>query len=187
MAKKAKKKSSGLLTILLAVVIFAILLGGNKNKDQATAPAATQTAVKTERVTEPPTEAPTDAPTDAPTEVPAKQETKEPSIVIAINTDEAGEYGKEMTLNANTDMPIKFYGYFLPAGTYNVSIFIGSTAQISVYKAEKEIVNGWEEFPTGGSLPVVLLSAKDKKTITVSDGEFVKISGSGVFTFVGVE
>lgn len=179
MAKKAKKKSSGLLTILLAVVIFVILLGGNKNKDQAKAPAATQTAVKAETVTE--------APTEAPTEVPAEQETKEPSIVISINTDEAGEYGKEMTLNAGTDMEENFYGYFLPAGTYNVSVFIGSTAQISVYKDDKQKVDGWEEFPIGCSQPVVMLSAEDKKTITVSDGEFVKISGSGVFTFVGVE
>ena len=179
MAKKAKKKSSGLLTILLAVVIFAILLGGNKNKDQEKVPTATQTAVKAETATE--------APTEAPTEVPAEQETKEPSIVISINTDEAGEYGKELILNAGTETENKFIGYFLPAGTYNVSVFIGSTAQISVYKAEKEIVDGWEEFPIGGSQPVVLLSAEDKKTITVSDGEFVKISGSGVFTFVGVE
>lgn len=179
MAKKAKKKSSGLLTILLAVVIFAILLGGNKNKDQAKTPAATQTAVKAETVTE--------TPTETPTEVPAEQETKEPSIVISINTDEAGEYGKAMTLNAGTDMENKFIGYFLPAGTYTVSVFIGSTAQISVYKNQTQNVDGWEEFLLGDSAPIVLLSDKDKKTITVSDGEFVKISGSGVFSFVGVE
>lgn len=179
MAKKAKKKSPGFLTILLAVVIFAILLGGNKNKDQAKAPAATQTAVKAETVTA--------APTEAPTEVPAEQETEEPSIVISINTDEAGEYGKEMTLNAGTDMEVNFLGYFLPAGTYTVSVFIGSTAQISVYKNQTQKVDGWEEFLIGDSAPIVLLSDKDRKTITVLDGEFVKISGSGVYAFVGVE
>ena len=49
------------------------------------------------------------------------EETLEERADYVLTADETGEYGRIVTLNANTDMPVDKYLYKIPAGKYKVT------------------------------------------------------------------
>jgi hypothetical protein len=65
--------------------------------------------------------------------------------VIILIAGQYGEYGKELTYNANTKMPDKTVAYYVPYGKYKVTNIGEYTAQINVCSDKIKIVNGWEE------------------------------------------
>ena len=93
--------------------------------------------------------------------------------VIVINADELGEYGQELILNENTDMPDKTIGYFVPEGKYEVTNKGDYPTQVNVYKNEKHVTEeGWEEWADGN---VVLIKVGESAEIEVQDGYFVNV------------
>lgn len=50
-----------------------------------------------------------------------QEDTTHEAVVYALKGQELGEYGKKITLNANTDMPVDKYLYKIPAGKYKVT------------------------------------------------------------------
>ena len=59
---------------------------------------------------------------------------------------EVGEYGKEITLNANTDLPTKKILYKLPAGTYKVTTTYEKLAAFWIVK-DDVVRTGPEAYP----------------------------------------
>lgn len=56
--------------------------------------------------------------------------------VIAISSEKPGEYGRLVTLNANSDMPAEMYFYKVPAGNYKVTTDFKKEASINIVKDE---------------------------------------------------
>jgi len=164
----AQAKKIGLISIGVAVIAF-IVVG-------ATAPATeTEDGITSE---EPITEAVVNSTeekndeSDAPTE---ESTDNEQSIddVIEINADELGEYGQELVLNENTDMPDNTIGYFVPTGKYEVTNKGDYPTQVNIYKNEKHVTEeGWEEWADGN---VVLIKVGESAEIEVHDGYFVNV------------
>lgn len=99
---------------------------------------------------------------------------KEGSIVI--NAVDKGEYGQDLVLNEDTDMPDNIIGHFVPAGTYEVTNLRDKPTQVNVYKNEKHVTEeGWEEWADGH---VILLQPDETEEITVEDGYFVNVDGT---------
>lgn len=64
------------------------------------------------------------------------EETLEESADYVLTADETGEYGRIVTLNANTDMPVDKYLYKIPAGKYKVTTDHKKLAGFSIVKDE---------------------------------------------------
>ena len=94
---------------------------------------------------------------------------------ILINGENLGDYGKYVTLNANTDMANTYIAYFVPAGTYKVESYDKPWAQVNVYSSQTKFVDGWEEPAATLS---ILVKYKEIEEIEVPEGYYVKVSPS---------
>lgn len=164
----AQAKKIGLISICVAVIAF-IVVG-------VTAPDTEEDVSTEEQKSE---VVANSSEEDDKTEV-AKEETTEveesddsEGSVIVINADELGEYGQELVLNENTDMPDNTIGYFVPTGKYEVTNKGDYPTQVNVYKNEKHVTEeGWEEWADGN---VVLIKVGESAEIEVQDGYFVNV------------
>lgn len=108
---------------------------------------------------------------------PAANESQEQqsSATYTITGGVLGQYGKEVVLNASTDMPTKKYLYKLPAGSYTVEISSGKSAQVGIVK-DATVQTGsapyTEELSYSSS---VVVFSGEKKDITVSEDESVLV------------
>ena len=113
------------LSLLFLSLILCVSLAGCSSKDESNIETNTP---------EPTTE------TIQPTETP---QTK---LEINIEGGELGEYGSEITLNADTEFEEKRVVYHIPAGTYLVTNKGPNMNQFNVYSDETVITEeGWEE------------------------------------------
>ena len=99
----------------------------------------------------------TPTPTTVPTETTESIITSETTLEIeptieALETytlvgKELGDYGKVITLNATTDMPVDKYLYKLPAGQYRVHITSEYPSSLFVVKDDITIEEGNNDYP----------------------------------------
>ncbi len=179
------------------LIIIVLVVGGGRsiNKDNNLpnndkVPEATEVITDAPVVTSAPTEEPTAQPTEAPTEEPiievttapeeAPTSTNEPEEQsadgITLDGTTISEYGKEMVLNEGSEFELKFIGYFLPSGTYTVTI-IGDnkSVQITPYYDRIQVVDNWQEFETPDERPIVLFAGESKE-LKIEEGVFIKLS-----------
>ena len=111
-------------------------------------------------------------------------EENDEEIVIDVNAGELGEYGQELVLNEGTEFEDKTIGYFVPAGKYEVTNIGDKMAQINVYKNEKAITDGWEEWADGKA---ELVDVNETKEMVVEDGYFFNVDPPAHFTVKKVD
>ncbi len=150
------------------IVYLAIGLsgGGNSADDTKTTiePTTAASIVTTTEAIETSTEAP---------------EMTESKTVIEITDGEKGEYGKEITMSAGTDMEEKLIVYYVPAGKYTVENLGEYRTQVSVYEGfEKNSETGYDEYTNTGDIVVLDVNAEDE--IEVPDGWFIEIHGAHI-------
>lgn len=116
------------------------------------------------------------------------------AVTYTITGETLGEYGKEVTLNQNSDMPTKKYLYKLPAGTYKATTSFNKMANFFIVKDETITVSNNTEYPEELNYvgEAYLLTAGDndfnghaKKevTITLGEDESVQVVGTNTFVF----
>lgn len=107
-------------------------------------------------------------------------------VAYTITCGETGEYGRVVTLNANTDLPTDKYLYKLPAGIYKVTTTNDKLASFFIVKDEITIEEGNSDYPeildyvttTGYQLTAGDddFNGRAKKEVTVTIGEDESIS-----------
>lgn len=111
-----------------------------------------------------------------------EKEAIEEKKAFILDADEKGEYGFTVTFNKGTADEITFMAYHIPAGTYTVTNKGEYMSQISVYSDETHITeDGWEE--AAETVAVKLIDVDKSETLTVSDGQYVKIVSPSKFEF----
>lgn len=116
------------------------------------------------------------------------------AVTYTITGEVPGEYGQEVTLNKDSDMPNKEYLYKLPAGSYKVTTTSENVANFFVVKDEIKIVSTNDKYPeeldyTGKGYHLTSkdekVFGKTKKEILTSLGadESVQIVGTDVLIF----
>ena len=116
---------------------------------------------------------------------------EESKVTYEVIGGELGEYGKEVILNKNTDMPTTKILYKIPTGTYVVTTDAEKVISVAIVK--DEIANtGSENYPE--ELQYVTnpqnLTASDgyeklalkEYEITINDGESLLINGEATIT-----
>lgn len=99
-------------------------------------------------------------------ETPVEDETLEIEIIAG----ELGEYGQDLVLNENTDMPDATIGYFVPAGTYEITNIGDYKSQANVYKNERHVTeDGWEEW---ADAEVTVVDVGASVEMTIEEGYF---------------
>lgn len=78
---------------------------------------------------------------------PQKQEQDAATVTYTITGGETGEYGRVVTLNEDTDMPVDKYLYKLPAGTYKVTTTNEKMSAFSIVKDEITTEEGNTDYP----------------------------------------
>lgn len=87
--------------------------------------------------------------------------------VYQIEGETLGEYGKKITLNANSDMPVDKYLYKLPEGTYKVTTTYEKV--LNFYIVKDEILTD----PNGGEYPESLdYVQNDAFVLTAGENDF---------------
>ncbi len=95
----------------------------------------------------------------------------------------SGEYGTSVTFNAGTEFEDTFYAYYVPLGIYVVTNKGEYANQINVYSQETHVTEeGWEE--PAEVIDVKLIDAEKSDTITIEDGQYIKIVEPAIFEFV---
>lgn len=121
-----------IIPIVLSSALLLGLVGCNSatNQQEATTPTTQETEVTV-------------------TETTLKE--TEPTIEVfetyTLNSSELGEFGRLVTLNATTDMPVDRYLYKLPAGQYRVHITSYYPSSFRVVKDDITIEEGNDEYP----------------------------------------
>mgnify|MGYP000974594734 FL=1 len=73
--------------------------------------------------------------------------TQQEAVTYTITGETLGEYGKEVTLNKDSDMPDKNFLYKLPAGSYKVTTASEKIANFFIVKDEIGTEAGNSEYP----------------------------------------
>lgn len=95
-------------------------------------------------------------------------------VVIELVAGEQGEYGKQITMSAGTDMEESFYVYYIPSGAYTVMNKGEYMTQVSVYEGiAKNDETGYDEYTNTGD--VVLLDAGEEASVNITEGWFIEI------------
>lgn len=114
------------------------------------------------------------------------------SNVYTIQGEQLGEFGKKITLNSNTDMPVDKYLYKLPAGDYAITTTSENTVSISVVKDELTYENS--EYPevlnyvstpeniSGNKERIGIANIKDCIEIHLNEDESICVNGIGEIT-----
>ena len=131
---------------------------------------------------------------DTSTTTDSSTNTNEQAVKYTITGETLGQYGKEITLNKDSDMPVKKYLYKLPAGTYKVTTTFDKMASFYVVKDAIGTDEGNSTYPealqyvgeayllTAGSNDFNG-SAKKEVTITLNGDESVSVVGTETFVF----
>lgn len=102
---------------------------------------------------------------------------------------EVGEYGKEITLNANTDLPAKKILYKIPAGTYKVTTTYEKLSAFWIVK-DNVVKTGPQEYPeeleyvgnqyslTAGDNDFNGMASKEVE-ITINNDESINLTSPG--------
>lgn len=148
-AEKVKKpiyKKWWFYVIIVLLLLSAVGGGGKKNA----APAATET--------------------------PAPVETAAAEFSVMLDVAQAGEYGREIVLNAGTENEYKYFGYFFPAGHYRASYTDGKAwTQISFYKDGTAVnEDGVEEAVISEKRPI-LANVGEPVEFDLVEGEYIKL------------
>ena len=120
-------------------------------------------------------EAPTPAEALTPTEAPTPTDTPLSFVII---DGEAGEYGKEVVLNAETEFEEHEIAYYIPAGTYFVTNRnTKGSGQVTVFSGGPEYDGEWQHFVADENCarPIVVM-AGDTKELVIKEGQFVVLS-----------
>ena len=134
---------------------------------QIVEPTATETAVQKEP-----------APSAEPTNNEAGEAAQETEAFrVLLSWDETGAYGEQRIINENTDSPMTYIAFSLPAGTYEVkNLNSKGGSQVTVYSGV-EFDGQWEQFVSKDcDNPIVVMGGEEAKEITIKDGQFVKLS-----------
>ena len=78
-------------------------------------------------------------------------------------------------LNKDTEFEDHIIGYFVPAGTYQVTNVDAHPTQMTVYQNKKVKQGEWEEWANGKAY---LLDVQETKSVTVPKGYFIKVTES---------
>ena len=98
---------------------------------------------------------------------------------IEITDGEKGEYGKEITMSAGTDLEEKLIVYYVPAGKYTVKNLGKYMTQVSVYEGfSKNNETGYDEYTNTGD--IVRLDVNGEDEIEVPEGWFIEIHDSHI-------
>lgn len=117
------------------------------------------------------------APAPAQTQAPAPVETAPaPELSVMLDASQAGEYGREIVLDAGTEDEYRYFGYFFPAGHYRATYTDGKAwTQISFYRDETTVnTNGFEEAVLSDKKPI-LANVGEPVEFDLVDGEYIKL------------
>lgn len=95
------------------------------------------------------------------------------TLKIELIAGEQGDFGKEITMNADTEFEERFYAYYVPAGTYSAKNVGDYPAQITVYAGFAKGDSGWDEYTEIGD--AVVVNVGESVTIKVPDEWFIEI------------
>ena len=99
----------------------------------------------------------------------------DPPGTIYLRSDEPGEYGRPITLNAGTDSPDTFIGFFVPPGRYAATSAAAKYhTPIFVYRDEYSINSSGYEEHVGGD-QYTTLAPGETWELTVDEGEYIKL------------
>lgn len=103
----------------------------------------------------------------------------DPDFILSWN--EAGEYGKRITLDEGTELENTFYAFYLPEGTYSVENHSTDIiTQITEYSGIKYSESDWDEYVAEDcESPLVLAPGEGVLRFSVKDGQFLKLSDNG--------
>ena len=118
------------------------------------------------------------------TDEPEDTQQEDDSNKIILEAGTLGEYGKDLVLNAGTEFEDKTIGFFVPSGKYEVTNIGDHMTQVNVYKNEKNVVDGWEEW---ADCVVELVDVGETKEMTVTDGYFFNIDPPARITIKKVD
>lgn len=94
---------------------------------------------------------------------------------------EAGEYGKTIVYNKDTEFEESVVAYYVPAGTYTVTNLGSNSDQINICSDEKAVsAAGWEE---PAEAAAELVDAGASATLTIADGQHIEITAPGHWGF----
>lgn len=162
-----------LLLLLFMLPVFSACGSSDATTDNASV-EATQSSVASVSTPAAQEQAEPEENADAEKTTTSAQEDQPEPIILTWN--ELGEYGKETTLNANTDMPYTFIEFHIPVGTYQVTNNDDKSVQVSINNDGINITEeGWEE-PKGEAGNCIVLMPGDEGELTVEDGQYVKLT-----------
>ena len=180
--KKKKNQRIWLISLAIAVVMFFVIAAqgrrsvGEDNQraeveetKEDIANSTTNESVAQDRGEEP-TEAVTPTETITPTETVIQLQ--DDGLSIEIEAGKKGEYGQELVLNSGTEFEDKTIGFFVPSGVYEITNIGDHPTQVNVYKNEKNVVDGWEEWADG---IVERLDVNETKEMMVKEGYFINV------------
>ena len=157
----------GIIAVAWIVYLAIGFSGGVNNADNTTMDPTAETSVISSTEDKQTT-----------TEITTAQIT-ETKNTIEIIDGEKGEYGKEITMSAGTDLEEKLIVYYVPAGKYIVKNLGNYRTQVSVYEGfEKNSETGYDEYTNTGNIVVLDVNGKDE--IEVPDGWFIEIHGAHI-------
>ncbi len=116
------------------------------------------------------------------------------AIKYTIIGETLGKYGKEVTLNQNSDMPVKKYLYKLPAGTYKATTTFDKMASFFIVKDEIGLETNNNDYPETlnyvGEAHLLTAGdndfngkAKKEVTVTLGEDESISVVSTNQFTF----
>jgi hypothetical protein len=112
----------------------------------------------------------------AATEAPASAETEAAELSVVLDASKAGEYGREIVLNAGTENEYKYFGYFFPAGHYRATYTAGKAwAQISFYMDGTAVNSDGVEEPVMSEKTPILANVGEPVEFDLADGEYIKL------------
>lgn len=107
---------------------------------------------------------------------PAAAETPAPALAVDLDASAPGDYGREITLNAGSESPYTYIGFYLPAGTYRASYTGGGAwAQLTFYMDGVTVNEDGVEEPTMSEQPPLLVKPGETPEFTLSEGEYIKL------------
>ena len=103
------------------------------------------------------------------------QQTIESNVqTIDLTAGIAGEYGREMIMQYNTEFEERQFVYYLPGGKYMVKNIGSYPTQVTVYEAIfHNYETGWDEYTQAGD--IVLLKVGESNEINIPNGWFIEI------------
>lgn len=105
-------------------------------------------------------------------------------LSFTLSSDDPGEYGEEVVLNANTENEYHFFAFHIPAGDYRVS-FGGTKGGVQVTFCDDGIFtrdDGMEEVISAEQRPIVVM-AGETYNFHINDGQYIKLSDSSKNVF----